>query len=199
MKSLQKQAGLTLVEILVAMVIFAIIMMVTTPSFDSTIKRNRVASQLRDLKADLGLARSEAISRAKPIAVCGSDNGTSCNDSNDWSSGWIVFIDDGAGAGTARDSVLNGGEEVLRVNQVNGTNSLQIVDASAVAIKSLAFSSRGYLGNSDENITAKVCEKDGNVNFARALTVERTGRIFDSYDMNSDGIFEDVNGNNLGC
>lgn len=199
MKILRTQNGLTLIEILIALSIFAIVLVAATPSFDSTIKRNRVAAQLRDVKSDLNLARSEAISRAKPVVVCGSSNGTTCNDSNDWSTGWIVFIDDGAGGGTARDSIQNGGEEVLRAKLNDSGDNLQVINASSTAVKALSFSTRGYLGSSDENITVKLCEKDGDINFARALTVELSGRVFDSFDMNSDGIFEDVTGSNLGC
>lgn len=86
--------GVTLVELLVTIAIVAILVAIGFPSFQSSLRSNRVATANNELVASLSLARSEAMRNVRGSGVCASDDGVSC--SGGWNDGWIVW-EDGAG------------------------------------------------------------------------------------------------------
>jgi prepilin-type N-terminal cleavage/methylation domain-containing protein len=107
MRTDQKRAttGFTLIELLVVIAISAILLAVGVPSFSYMIDRNRVAGEVNEMLADLALTRSEALARRGRVIMCRSTNpalaSATCDAAaTDWSSGWIVFVDNTT-AGTA--------------------------------------------------------------------------------------------------
>lgn len=63
--SLRRQNGFTLVELMVTVAVLAILSTIAYPSFQSTIRSNRVATTTNELIASLALARSEAIKNTR--------------------------------------------------------------------------------------------------------------------------------------
>lgn len=101
----RRQAGFTLIELMVALAVFAILVAVAVPNFRTTIENNRRSTTVQGLLGALQLARSEAIKRGNPVSVCAADphNADSCG--TDWSSGLLVFSDlDGDGSVTVNTS-----------------------------------------------------------------------------------------------
>lgn len=208
----QSALGFTLIELMMAVFLAAVLLTLAVPSFDRTITSNRVQTHARDLASALSFARSEAVARSSFIGICGSADQANCNASNDWSSGWIVFMDDGAGSATSAAFATNQGdgdrtnaEEVLRVYQHSGANELLVIDSDDTAVNSITFSPRGGVVQ-EVNLTLKICEDDDRLEYARAVLLQQTGRAIRSFDLNDsggsaapDGIFEDVNGDNLTC
>lgn len=93
---MDKHAGFTLIELMVALAILAIIAGLAAPSFTQMIQRNRVAVAANDLLAALQLARTEAIRQRKPITACRrNEAGDACEDGTDWSVGWLVLSANG--------------------------------------------------------------------------------------------------------
>ena len=92
--SLQKkrlQCGVTLIELLVAISIMAILMLIGAPSFQSMIVSNRLTSEANALVSTLSLARTEAIKRNRQVAVVAETAGV-------WNDGWKIVVDsDGDG------------------------------------------------------------------------------------------------------
>jgi prepilin-type N-terminal cleavage/methylation domain-containing protein len=87
------QQGVNLIELVVAMSIAALSLTVGVPAFvDLRVSSDR-SSALIELVAAAKLARSEAALRGQAVSVCASANGASCSNSNNWSTGWIVFRD----------------------------------------------------------------------------------------------------------
>jgi prepilin-type N-terminal cleavage/methylation domain-containing protein len=89
-------AGLTLVELLVAVSIAAILAAVAVPSFAAFIDEQRLRAISTELVADINLARFEAIKRNTRVIVCPkAGQGQNYCDSNtkNWKHGWVVCYD----------------------------------------------------------------------------------------------------------
>lgn len=94
------EQGFTLPELIITLGIVAIILSTAVPSISSTIKNNRLTGQLNSVVADLHFARSEAVKRDVRVILCRSSNpnatNPTCSGTNQlWSSGYIIFADDG--------------------------------------------------------------------------------------------------------
>ncbi|MEM7304183.1 MAG: GspH/FimT family pseudopilin [Pseudomonadota bacterium] len=107
---MNKQKGFSLIELMIAVALFATLITIGVPSFITLTESNRITSDTNDLISALSLARSEALKRGDRISLCSSTDGASCADDTDWTTGWIVFLDDdGDGVVDAGD-----GDDVLR-------------------------------------------------------------------------------------
>lgn len=85
--------GVTLVELIITVSIAAILAAIAIPSFQSTIDRNRSASNTNEFLTSMYLARNEALTRRQRVVLCPSTDGTSCAGNGNWHLGWIVFVD----------------------------------------------------------------------------------------------------------
>jgi len=186
--------GFTLVELMVALAILAILVMAAAPTFNATLKRNRIESQLKDLSSHVKLARSEAISRSRTVTMCRSSDQTTCSTAapvGNWSIGWITFLDINGNATIDADDI------VLRVHEGLGRNILTVSDANPIPgnVGDIQFTRNGV----NTRVTFQMCEDGGDNTMARALIMELTGRLMWSTDSDSNGVFEDIGGNDLSC
>jgi type IV fimbrial biogenesis protein FimT len=170
---------------MIVVVIAAIFISVVAPTFQSTIERNKRLSALEDVLAMLAAARSEAISMAAPVAVCPSTNQATCS-GTEWAAGHLIFIDDGAGSGTALDRNLNGDEELLRVGGASG---------SGITVRTANFGDAGGIlfdadGLAEERGTLVVCDGNG-ASYASAVVLNRSGQARLATDDDGNGVVED--------
>lgn len=103
--------GFTLVEMMVAIAVLAILFSIVLPSFSDMTLGSKLRTQIMELQAGATLARSEAIKRNRPVTFCASVNGTACSGSEeDWSDGWVILAQNGdliqAGRATAEGFLL---------------------------------------------------------------------------------------------
>lgn len=206
--TLKTQRGLTLIELMVVLAVAAILLTMGIPQFQDTIKRNRVLTHQHDLLAAIKSARREAVDRGDlgangVVTICGYSSDRVCTTDGDWSRGWIVFVDNGAGTSSdAGDETIDANEQVLKVYTYSGTNTVRAVNSQNIAVPSISFNSKGQALNpaaQGVNATIRICEVSNEERYARALVIGASGRVGRSFDLNGDGVFEDVNGTNLAC
>jgi len=83
------QRGFTLIELLITIIIVAILAALAVPAVDAIGLSGKLNSISSSFMADVQLARSEAIKRNRPVALCASSDGTSCTGA--WKDGWVVL------------------------------------------------------------------------------------------------------------
>ena len=81
--------GFTLVEMLVAISIAAILLAIAVPSYNGSQLNSQLRASANDLIGSMNLARSEAIKGGTAVTMCASANGETCGGA--WNEGWVVL------------------------------------------------------------------------------------------------------------
>lgn len=102
--------GFTVIELMLAMAVAAIILAIGVPSFQTFMETNLLASSMNQFIASLAVTRSEAIKRNQRVLLCASDDGRDCAQTG-YENGWIIFVDSNA------NGARNNTEEIIRVNE----------------------------------------------------------------------------------
>ena len=146
-KNKQKQAGFTLVEIMVTLGVAAILLSFGVPRFQGIILSNRLSTNTNLMIGSLNLARSEAIKRGMQINVI--KTGTA------WKDGWVIEEDVS--------------KKVLRtVAALNGSMEL-------TAAASYKYQPNGFIRAATEQIIY-VCDSARDGEFGREITIAISGR-----------------------
>ena len=88
--------GFTLLELVTVLGIIAILTAIAVPRMGDASKKRSVESHQRSIFSALNYARGMAVSQTVDVAMCPSPDDQVCGDSDDWNSGWLVFVDNGA-------------------------------------------------------------------------------------------------------
>lgn len=164
------QAGFTLVELLVVMVIVVILMAIGAPSYRYVTTANRVATEANTLLGDLQYARSEAVREGQPVTVCISKTGTSCDAaSTSWQEGWIVFSDSNG------NQTVDTGDAVLRVrNAFSSTDTY----SSSNSDYGVTFTRDGFVQNlGAAGLTVTLHDSSSSQNYTRCLDISTAGMM----------------------
>lgn len=162
---LRLSRGVTLLELMVAITVLAILAGIGVPAFSNIMRNNAIAAQASNLVSALSLARSEAMKRGIRVSVCPSnDSGNACTE--DWNNGWLVFADDFGAAGVLEASDVP-------IQQFAGSNSGVTVatDVPAVVFMPSAATNSGAALNF--SLTKEGCTQDER----RQITVDPSGRV----------------------
>lgn len=163
--SLRPSKGFTLVELMTVVAVMAILAAIAFPSFQGTLRSNRMAATSNQLISALSLARSEAIKNTRGAGICASTNGTAC-DGADWTRGWMVWSD------LNRNGTFDGTDAVLRYTE--GRTDLRATAGQALSI---GFDARGRSrANAARDITLRPDQCDSQA-LQRRLTVSPTGQV----------------------
>lgn len=155
-----RNAGFTLVELMVTVAVVAILAALAFPSFQGSLRSNRVATASNDLLTSFTLARSEAIRNTRGAGVCASSTGTGCG--NDWNTGWLVWADSNG------NGSMDAGENVVRYSQARG--QMELVGS----VGSIAFDPRGRTVGGQQTIGLKPEDYETP---ARCLVISGTGQV----------------------
>lgn len=171
--TLNTVSGFTLMELLLVASILGVLAMLGLPSLADMVARAETDSTAKLLQSALSLAKSEAIKRGETVSVCASNDGSDCS-TDEWNSGWIVFVDSNSDA-TGDAGSVDPGDLVLRAFTPSGQASLSTNTGL------LQYDYRG-LGLNDAIQDFKFCPADNDANKARALEISVTGRTRVYYD-----------------
>lgn len=154
--------GFTLIELLITVAVLAVLSMLAAPMFQDAALSNRLTSYASTFVSSVQLAKSEAIKRNASVKLCRSSTGTSCANTGTWQQGWIVFVDNGAGANND-NGTLDSDETLLLRQQALASDYSFTSGVSYV----LTFQSSG-IGSTSETLT--LCKEAGKANRTIALT-----------------------------
>lgn len=169
-----RQHGFTLVELVVTIALLAILTTLAAPSFSEVLRQWRRDSATRELSSTLQLARSESIKTSRQIVVCPSTDGESCADGTEWNTGWIVFVDDGAGTlANAGNQVVNTNERILKV--VSAQSGVASITSSG-GVEWMQFLPNGLMGSATTTLTVTPSGANANTKVDK-VTVSRVGRV----------------------
>lgn len=156
------EAGITLIELMAALAIAAIVVAIGFPSFSQALQRQRVSTTMHHLRADMAMARSSAVMRRSQVIVCPLDGFGGCATDRDWSRGWMVFGDaDG-------DGMPDDEHGILRITEAPGGGALALAGSRTL----LRYQSDGRAAGA--NLTVYVCTETG---YAGKVVVNNLGRV----------------------
>ena len=87
--------GFTLVECVITLAVTAVLCSLALPGFSDLLRKQRTATALHLLSAQLAQARNTAIMRKQPATLCPSSGDGRCRLDGDWSRGWLLYDDPG--------------------------------------------------------------------------------------------------------
>jgi type IV fimbrial biogenesis protein FimT len=151
-------------ELMVGLGLVAALALVASAAVGSGLEAARAASAHADLVGSLALAATRAGAIGRHAVVCPSRDGATCTGTEDWSPGWIVFLD------ADEDGLADAGEQRLRrVPALAGQVRLR----SSAGRTRVTFQGNG--GNAGSNLTFTLCDGRGPAK-ARALVLSNSGR-----------------------
>lgn len=163
--------GFTLVELMVTIAIVGILLAIGLPSFQGSMRSNRVATTTNEMLASISLARTEAIRSTRPSVLCASGDGSVCG--LDWNQGWIVWVDSNG------DVVRNPGEPVVRYVQGHPQMALAVTTAGAASTTTVIFDNRGRPNNggADRSFALQPSPCDAGQSLLRTMTLSGVGHV----------------------
>lgn len=143
-----RQAGFTLIELMIAVSVLAVLMAIAVPSFQDLTRNMALAGAANEVVGGLQFARSEAVRRNQRVAFEAKTNRS-----------WAVFID--ANSNSSFDS----GDTSIRESSYSDQ-----VTALGAAIQ-VSFGGAG-----DASTSTNFCLKVSNHAKSKKITIERSGR-----------------------
>jgi len=160
----RRQHGFTVLDLVVAMGIAALLLAAGVPALRSLLTAQRLQAATASLQSGLLYARSEAIHLGVPALACPGLAAAGCAGDAPWDQGWIVFTDgDGNGELDPGDTLLRAGPPLA---EVSATSSL--------ARRRLRFLPDGSAPGS--NATVLICSADGS-GTPWQIRISNSGRI----------------------
>ena len=165
------QAGFTLYELLITMIIVGVVMSYGMVNLSDFTKNGRMTATANDLHAAFHMARSEAARAKTNITICGSADpmGAGADCDGTWDQGYIVFID-------SDGDLLRAGatETILRRHDVieSGVN-LRIANNATYFSYGQSGLGRGNVGLVPAITQVVMCDERGNITAAGGNSASR--------------------------
>lgn len=168
MNILPRISGVTLIELLIVLGVFAILAMLSVSGFSTLLSKARMNSAVNGLVHSLHMARQISRTMGTTVAVCKSMDGQYCDDGADWHDGWLLFanLDDDT------PPQIDPDEDILEVHEP--------VKNLRISANRHAFVMRPF-GRRSTNGTFTYCDGRG-ANHAQAVIISYTGKPRKSFN-----------------
>jgi type IV fimbrial biogenesis protein FimT len=160
--------GFTLIECLIALAIVLLLFGIALPAASSGLEAARACDARSELLTSLTIASNRAALSGQHAVLCPSSDGAQCADDEDWSRGWIVFIDPDA------NRRHDPGEPLLH-QQAALAGKVHL--RSTVGRTRIVFQGNG--GNAGSNVSFTLCDGRGTAK-AVSLVLSNAGRLRES-------------------
>lgn len=169
-------AGFTILELMIAVAVLAILLGIGVPSFNDMIRQNRLAAQTNEFLAAAALARSEAVKRGKLVSLCptaaAAAGADACAGDDTWSDGWLVFVDD------STTGIIDGTDAVIQRFRPSTEQRINITNPQTLFISYRGDGATTLgLGNRSTFTIAPEREYCANPQGARSVVVSASGRV----------------------
>ncbi len=156
----QHKSGFSIVEMMVALALAAVLLGFALPAFDALLQQRTMTTRINDFVLAVHYARSEAV-KTGGVASVVAENPV---DDDEWGGGFCVVLDapDDCDGATLREFI--GFDDMTLM----GTGVLEDVDT-------ISFNSRG-LFTLDGDGTLQLCSTDDAVNPGREISINNIGR-----------------------
>jgi type IV fimbrial biogenesis protein FimT len=165
-----RSAGFTLLELLITMSVATILLTIAIPSFRYVTNANRIASEVNGLLGDLQFARSEAIKEGRYVSVCASTDGSSCSNSPDWQSGWIVFPNPNNSPAVTPGVAVT---PLLRLQSAFSSTDTFVSNGISI----ITFNRDGYAGGIANGTIITLHDSTGNSAWTRCASIAPSGEV----------------------
>jgi type IV fimbrial biogenesis protein FimT len=173
-----KPGGFTLIELMFALAIAAILLGIAVPNMRSFMLNNRLTSSANELIRSFQTARTESAKLQQNVVVCLSADGATCTTTN--YKGWIVFVD------TNKDWTRQTTETLLETHTFDASNTHLFADNNKLLNYSPTGFSTASNGTSTNSSAFVICDSRGYLDvsggttgqsLARGIIVSPTGRV----------------------
>ena len=120
-----KQAGFTMVELMIVIAVIAILTAIAVPNIISWLPNYRAKAAARDVISNFQKAKMEAVKRNRDVIIQFTPGAYAASGQV---GSYQIFVDDGSGGGIAGDGIQNGAERVLA--QVNMPKNVSLYTTS---------------------------------------------------------------------
>lgn len=165
LKYFERSTGFSIIELMVAIALIAVVSAIATPSLRSLLVRSDIRSAANDLSIAMHLAKSEAIKQNRQVTVCPSSNGTGCTSTASYEVGWIVKT--GTTAWVTGDRLIADYMPLPKVTMTSNKN------AAAITFLANGMPATNFLGM---RITIMENAANPNDTLTRYICIARTGR-----------------------
>jgi len=160
--------GFTIVELMVALMLLAIITATAAPGFSRLLTRISIDGNTSRIQSAISFARSESVQSQNTVTICSSNDNATCTGESDWAIGWIVFID------ADNDTQVTAGDSIIRVWEEGADRGATLIEASSRA--SLTFDDEGRVDSNSQTISLELVTPNCGVDQLRTITVGAVGR-----------------------
>lgn len=168
-----KSKGFTLPELIVTMAIAGILLAVAVPTFQQTMRVNKLVGDTNRIVGLMNFTKSTAITRNTVVSICAGSNGV-CN--NNWNDGIIVFVDTNGNCvvdPAQRDTIVRVPEGLLKDHRVSGASCISF---TALGVIFSQQSPQSQQQRQQLSQTISICNPNLTTENIRDIVIEFVGR-----------------------
>ena len=170
-----RQAGFSLLELLIAVAVAAVLVSLAAPNLHRAVVKNQVVATANDLVGDLQTARTQAVSRGVSVGVVASGG--------EWRRGWQVQPDGDA----ATSGYQAATDTPIRQHEALADDAVLRAEQGGSALTQVVFAANGSIVGATADIALHLCRPAGTLAQAVRIEVSPVGQIRSHRDAGVSG------------